>query len=92
MKNLNQFALAVALVAASASTAVFADGATYEQPQAVASTVTRAQVAAEAAEAQRLNLVARGEISPIATAEQLRAIAQAGERAVATRVAAAPAR
>lgn len=84
---MNKLAIAFVLVAASASTAVFAEGATYELPQPVTSTVTRAQVAAEAAEAQRLNLVARGEISPIATPEQLRAIAQAGERAVSVRVA-----
>jgi hypothetical protein len=56
-----------------------------------ASTKTRAQVIAELREAQRLGLLpSRGEASEpiVPTAEQLRLIAEAGERAAAGRVAA----
>jgi Domain of unknown function (DUF4148) len=55
------------------------------------STKTRAQVIAELRETQRLGLMpARGEASEpvVPTAEQLRLIAEAGERAAAGRVAA----
>jgi hypothetical protein len=51
-------------------------------PTAFMATKTRAQVLAEAREAQRLGLVAHGEVSaPSATPEQLRMIADAGLRA-----------
>lgn len=86
MKNL---AIAIALVAASASSAVFADGGRYEYPDTFKSTVTRAQVAAEAQEAQRLGLIGGGEVTRQATSAELRAIQIAGERAVARQVAGA---
>ncbi len=50
---------------------------------------TRAQIHAELAEAQRLGLVVHGEINDrVATPDEERQIADAGERAVAARLAA----
>jgi hypothetical protein len=63
MKNLT---IAIALVAASASTAVFADGATYEYPDHFASNVSRAAVQADAAMAQKAGLIVGGEINHVA--------------------------
>jgi hypothetical protein len=51
------------------------------------STLTRAQVVAEAKEAQRLGLLEGGEVIKFATPEQAEQIRLAGERAVSTRVA-----
>jgi hypothetical protein len=76
--------LALALVATGI--AAFAEGGSYEYPTSVQSTLTRAQVVAETREAQRLGLIGGGEITPMATPDQLRAIQLAGERAIAPRM------
>lgn len=63
MKNL---AIAIALVAASASTAVFADGATYEYPDNFKSGVSRTAVQADAASAQKVGQIVAGEVNHVA--------------------------
>lgn len=63
MKNL---AIAIALVAASASTAVFAEGASYEYPDNFKSAVTRAAVQADAAIAFKNGEMPVGEVNMVA--------------------------
>jgi hypothetical protein len=56
--------LALALVAAG--TTAFADGATYDHPTPLASSVTRAEVRADAVQAQRNGQIANGEATVVA--------------------------
>jgi hypothetical protein len=63
---MKKLAVAMALVAAGASSAVFAEGATYEYPDAFKSTVTRAAVQANAAAAQRAGDLQVGEVNVVA--------------------------
>jgi hypothetical protein len=75
--------VAAALSFAAAGSA-FAGEATPDYPQRFVSTLTRAQVQAEALEARRLGLIGQGEHVPVATPEQNERIRLAGLRAIDT--------
>jgi hypothetical protein len=82
---------AEAIAAREAGLISYGDRALPPDLERFASTKTRAQVVAELREAQRLGVLpSRGEASApvVPTVEQLRLIAEAGERAAAPRVAA----
>ena len=64
MKN-----LAIACAIAAASSTAFADGATYEYPKPITSSVTRAEVLAELSAAQTRGEIVGGELSFVAPAQ-----------------------
>ncbi len=64
MKN---FAIACAIVAASST--AFADGASYEYPKPITSSVTRAEVLSELSAAKARGEVVHGELSFVAPAQ-----------------------
>lgn len=82
------FTAAIALLGAFASVApALAGEAEPDHPMAYTSTVSRAQVRAEAVEANRLGLSSRGDHYVLPTAEQLESIRMAGLRATRMTVA-----
>lgn len=76
--------LAAVATLGAAATSAWAQEATYEYPQVVSSTLTRAQVRAETLEAIRVGAITRGEETVVPTPAQLESIRRAGLKAIAT--------
>jgi hypothetical protein len=86
---LTALSIAAAAAATLAAVPAFAAGeATPDYPQVFTSTITRAQVLAELAEARRLGLVGGGDFLVLPTPEQNERIRLAGLRAAMPMVAA----
>jgi glycine/serine hydroxymethyltransferase len=79
-----------AAAARAAGTIAYGEAAGHDFAARAASTLTRAQVMAEAREAQRLGLTQAGEVQRVATPAQLDSIRRAGREVAGSAIASRP--